>query len=309
MEYLIIGGAGFLGQSLTKEILKGRRNKVGILDNFSSSPRPENIIKNPRVSTIYGDIGSQASTQSAINALKFEVVIFTAAFHAFNPGSDPRLETARLTNSLLHTIPFVARKRPKLFVYVSADYVYKSSDKDILTEKSPIVFGTPDSHAMQKIIGEWYVRANCTRYRLPWLIVRPSYLVGARSVVNPFVDPVSFLCDIMLHDRPFILTNQKQKRDYIDVQDAVTMILDLIKAEKSHDVYNISSGVGVTNMEIFNTLKEKIDPKGELKQVETHELSRVLDPTKVMKETSLKKLTPLEDLFDLIIKNRSQYVV
>ena len=198
MRYLLIGGAGFLGQALTKKILKGRGNKVHIIDNFSFSDDPSTFKINKRIGVSYGDAASQLSIQSAINKFQPEIIIHLAAFHAFNPGSDQRIETARITQGLLPTISFLARLKPKLFIYTSADFVYDEIVGGKLNELGPIKWGTPDTHAMQKIIGEWYSITNCTRYRIPIVILRPSYIIGDRKYANHFVDPIIFIIDNLL---------------------------------------------------------------------------------------------------------------
>ena len=35
MKYLITGGAGFLGAKLTEKLLRNKKNKIYIIDNFS----------------------------------------------------------------------------------------------------------------------------------------------------------------------------------------------------------------------------------------------------------------------------------
>jgi nucleoside-diphosphate-sugar epimerase len=301
MKYLLMGGSGFLGQGIVKQLLKTKGTKISVLDNFSFS-EPETSIKDARIDISYGDVGSQTSVQACLNRNIPDITIFLAGFHAFNPGSDSRLETSRVTSSLLYTIPFLARQKSKLFVYISADFAYKRG-KEKVTELDPLDWGTPDTHSMQKIIGEWYTAINCRRYRVPYLILRPSFIIGERKFANPFVDPLIFTTEVLLNETPFILTKANQKRDYIHLSDAAQMIVNIIKSDKYNTVYNISSGAGVTNKQLLDYLQSTIESKSEIKIVDSSEPDIVLDNTKTMDIKSIK-LSKVEELIPKIVNYR-----
>jgi len=310
MRYLLIGGAGFLGQALTKQLLKTKGVKVAIMDNFSYSD-PDDMMKDPRIETSYGDAGSQASFQSAVNRFSPDIVIHMAAFHAFNSGSDPRLETARVSNGLLHIIPLISRKRPKLFIYTSADFAYMRNAKiKSYTESDTLNWGTSDTHSMQKVIGEWYTVANCKRYRIPYMIIRPSYLIGNRNYANSFIDPVIFMIESLLQERPFILTRPDQKRDYIHVEDAAKMIAGLIRSEQYNTYYNISTGKGVSNRALFAKISKLLDIGSEAQVVESKELDLVLNNSKAMSLIKPIEFKPvIETLSNIISYRRSLRVI
>ncbi len=45
MKYLITGGAGFIGIKLTEQLLKNKKNKVYIIDNFLKTSENESLLK------------------------------------------------------------------------------------------------------------------------------------------------------------------------------------------------------------------------------------------------------------------------
>ena len=61
MKYLITGGAGFIGLKLAEELLKNKKNKVFIIDNFSKNFGSKNlkkILKNRRVRFLKKDLNN-----------------------------------------------------------------------------------------------------------------------------------------------------------------------------------------------------------------------------------------------------------
>jgi len=45
VKYLITGGAGFIGIKLTEQLLKNKKNKVYIIDNFLKTSENESLLK------------------------------------------------------------------------------------------------------------------------------------------------------------------------------------------------------------------------------------------------------------------------
>ena len=59
MKYLITGGAGFLGAKLTEKLLRNKKNKIYIIDNFSKKKINKDtlrILKNKNVKLIKKDL-------------------------------------------------------------------------------------------------------------------------------------------------------------------------------------------------------------------------------------------------------------
>ena len=55
MKYLITGGAGFMGAKLTEKLIKDKKNKIYIIDNFSKETGNKdllNLFKNKNVKLI-----------------------------------------------------------------------------------------------------------------------------------------------------------------------------------------------------------------------------------------------------------------
>ncbi len=68
-NYIITGGAGFIGTNLIKELLKDESNKIISMDSYITG-RPENHIDNPRAIYIKTDI-SKSNEVTEWNALRF----------------------------------------------------------------------------------------------------------------------------------------------------------------------------------------------------------------------------------------------
>ena len=61
MKYLITGGAGFIGIKLTERLIRNKKNKIYIIDNFSKktgNDSLQNLLKNKNVKLIKKDLNN-----------------------------------------------------------------------------------------------------------------------------------------------------------------------------------------------------------------------------------------------------------
>ena len=75
MNYLVTGGAGFIGSHITQELLK-RGEKVRVFDNFSSGKR-ENL-KGLDIEIIEGDLRDASRVAEAVRGM--DIIFHEAAF-------------------------------------------------------------------------------------------------------------------------------------------------------------------------------------------------------------------------------------
>lgn len=278
MRHLLIGGAGSLGRSLAQELLS-RGDTVAIYDNYSFSS-PLNL-EHPNLQIMMGDATNETGLSSALMSFKPDNVVWLAYFFAYDPNNVPHVRHSWLMHGLVRTLPAVATLHTSKFIYISSDLVYKPKPT-LIKEASPVNWESPNLFVSNKIIAEKYVTTICQHTKTPWVILRPSIIVGKRDYLHPMADPLTFMINALLTEQPLLVKHGQQKRDYILVEQASVMIANVLHEKKSSGVYNVASGVGMSNSDIIQRLIEIIRPQVLPKVVDSKEGHFVLDNSRIL---------------------------
>lgn len=299
MKHLLIGGAGFLGRNLAQELLD-RGDSVAIYDNYSFSSIMD--LSHPNLKLMLGDATNETSLTSALMAFRPDTVVWLAYLFAYDPNNVPYIRHSWLMHGLVRTLPSLATLNTGKFIFVSSDLVYKSKEGK-LTESSALQWGNPTPYIFDKLIAETYVSSICKNLKIPWIILRPSIIVGKRNFLHPMADPLTFIIHTLLTNQPLMIKHGQQIRDYILVTQAIEMIANLINEKKSHGVFNVSSGRGIRNGELIQNLVEIIRPSLIPKVLESKEANLLLDNRKIQ-DFGLVKLTDISHELQSIVEHR-----
>jgi len=119
MQILIIGGSGFLGQYIAKELLS-KKHKVTIFDHSS----PKEILKK-RIKFIKGDIRNK---KKIFQAIKGKQIVYN--FAAISDISDAMQDSVKTVNinliGTLNIIEACIKYKIQRFVFASSVYVLSS---------------------------------------------------------------------------------------------------------------------------------------------------------------------------------------
>ena len=178
-NYLITGGAGFIGANFVKYILKHHNDIfVIILDKLTYAGNLKNIekeLKDKRVEFIKGDICNTELVENIFSKYDIDYVInFAAESHVDRSIENPKLflETNIIgTQTLLDTAKkywaigkdikgYPIYKKEKKYLQVSTDEVYGSLKNDITNGKK-LVFDDKDLDILLKNRGEVKTFGNC----------------------------------------------------------------------------------------------------------------------------------------------------
>jgi len=126
MNYLITGGAGFIGSNIVAELLR-RKHKVRVIDNFSSG-RMENIAPFlNRIELIDGDIRDFWTVQEAVSGIDY--VLHQAALPSvIRSVRNPLTSNEVNINGTLHLLEASRQAGVKKFVMASSSSVYGESE-------------------------------------------------------------------------------------------------------------------------------------------------------------------------------------
>lgn len=251
-NYLIIGGAGFIGSHLVDVCYAAGKNVI-IYDNFSLG-KMEYLKNSPNVEIVKGDILDLKSLQDCINKYQPEIVFHLAAIHFIpacenDPSNALRINVEGTQNVLLAT----AGKVSKL-IFTSTGAIYDPEITTALNEESPIRTG--DIYGITKLTAEELVRYHVKKERGNVVIARLFNAVGPRET-NPHLVPA--IMDQLAEGNWHIeLGNLYPKRDYIHARDIAEGLFAISQTtfNSSLEIFNVGSGAEYTVEELVTLCGE-----------------------------------------------------
>ena len=274
---LIVGGVGFIGSNLARQILEVRGTKVTLLDNLLSS-ETVNIPDDDRVRFIYGSVCDP-------NILKFvedeyDFIFNLACFHGnqsslYDPIKDHQNNALPSLVLLEHVKSF---KKLEAYVYAAAACAVAEKTYDTASETvedQPLSLDHDTPYSISKIIGELYANFYAKEFGIHVVKARFSNAYGRheilgagdwrgtehtvwRNVIPTFI----WKC---LHGEPIILFNGGDAtRDFIFAEDmARGLMLCALKGEQK-GIYNLATGVESRISELAKIVNSLCGSKSEI---------------------------------------------
>jgi CDP-paratose 2-epimerase len=263
-NYLVTGGAGFIGSNYVHRLLK-RGEKVTIYDNFSRAGAPRNLewlkqeFGETAFDVVVGDVRNgdriteAGKSADVIVHLAGQVAVTTSVidprddFESNALGTFNVMEAARLSG------------RNPIVIYASTNKVYGGMDdvklaeeptrwryKDLINgcpETQPLDFHSP--YGCSKGTGDQYARDYARMYGLPTVVFRQSCIYGPRQFGIEDQGWVAWFIIAAAMGRPItIYGDGKQVRDILHVEDlmnAYDLAVEKIDVAKGQ-VYNLGGG-------------------------------------------------------------------
>jgi nucleoside-diphosphate-sugar epimerase len=253
MEYLVTGGAGFIGSHLVGA-LHERADDVVVLDNFSTGLEtnfPEGV------AVAKGDAGDRALLEDILPGC--DTIFHLAAVSSVQASMDHplRVHGDNLTATL--ALLEAARKhKVKRFIFSSSAAVYGDTHgvQAVETMKPD-----PLSHyAVQKLAGEHYCQVYARLYGLETVSLRYFNVFGPRQRADsPYSGVIARFLDAAREARaPTIFKDGSQTRDFCSVADVVAA--NLAAATKpagdvAGGIFNIGSGHSISIRAVVDTVR------------------------------------------------------
>jgi dTDP-glucose 4,6-dehydratase len=275
MNFLITGGAGFIGSAVIRHIINNTSYNVlnidcltyaGNLESLNSISSSNNysfeqidIFNRNELNKIFmqydPDIVMHLAAESHVdrsieNPLRF---LETNIIGTFNLLEESRNHFNQLD---------ISKKNKFKFHHVSTDEVYGDleNDIDLFTENTPYSPSSP--YSASKASSDHLVRSWARTYNLPTVITNCSNNYG------PYHFPEKLIPHIILnalHGRPLpIYGKGDQIRDWLFVTDHAKALLNVALEGKIGETYNIGGNNEKTNIEVVKSicsLLEELKPK------------------------------------------------
>jgi nucleoside-diphosphate-sugar epimerase len=253
-NFLITGGAGFIGSHLARELLtKGHR--VRIIDNLSTGSK-ENIseIIND-VDWIEGDIRNLETCMNAVKGMDY--VLHQAAL-----GSVPRSIQNPINthdnnvNGTLNLLISAKEAGVKRFVQASSSSVYGNTEQ--LPKEETMQLSPLSPYAVSKLANEYYAKVFYQVYGLETISLRYFNVFGPMQNPNSQYAAVipRFLKALAQGEPPVIYGDGEQSRDFTYIENVVeaNVLACLADRDAVGEAYNIACHDRIT----VNRLYEEI---------------------------------------------------
>ena len=262
-EYLVTGGAGFIGSPLVEELLK-RGERVRVLDNFATGKRERLEPYLDRIELMEGDLRSQHTVRDAVEGVDY--VLHQGALPSV-PRSvkDPVTTNDVNVGGTLNVLDASREAGVKRVVYASSSSVYGAN---AAVPKREDMMPQPISpYAVAKLTGENYCQVYSRTYGLETVSLR--YF----NVFGPGMDPNSAYAAFipifvvgMLEGRPLTVHGDGTvSRDFTYITNVVEANMRAVEAEGvSGEVFNIACGASMSLNEVIAKLRELLGTPGDV---------------------------------------------
>lgn len=288
MKVLITGGAGYVGNELTFQLLNDPEvTQIVIFDNLSRKNYNlflDTKFKPNKVRFIQGELLDSRKIREVLQGID---VVYHLAARVSTPFASEDSHNFEQTNhwGTAELIYAIEESDVKKFFYLSSTSVYGASEEviDIHTVPNPKTF-----YGTSKLRAESHVERLFEK--IPSYVFRCGNIYGYSpsvrfdAVINRFLFEANFIGRIQ------ITGNGEQSRAFIHVDKVVNLLCNLLHNDLPSDTYNLVDK-NLSVLEIAETIRE-IYPNLEMLFINQHLMLREL---KIEKDERLNHLITLPD--------------
>jgi dTDP-glucose 4,6-dehydratase len=268
-NYLITGGAGFIGSHFVKLLMtKEPQANIFVLDKLTYAgnlDRINQVIVQDNITFVQGDICNKALVHQVIEDNKINKIInFAAESHVDKSiqGQQEFINTNVLGVQILLSVSkeIWSQKniQEALFIQISTDEVYGSCSRErqeVFTEESPLKPQNP--YAATKASAEHLVEAFKNTFNYPAIIVRSSNNYGVDQNKEKFIP---MIINKLLEKQPItIYGDGLNKRNWLHVKDNCRAIYKIMTAGQLGEIYNIKGNQTIKNVNLAQYIIEQFE--------------------------------------------------
>jgi len=252
-HYLVTGGAGFIGSHLAEELVR-RGHTVRVADSLITGKR-SNLEHIPGVEFLEGDLADLPFAQRAVSGIEY--VLHQAAIPSV-PRSvkDPITSNRANVDSTLNMLVAARDAGVRRLVFAGSSSAYGNAAT--LPKREDMRDDPLSPYALQKVIGEQYLRLFTQLYGLETVSIRYFNVFGPRQdPSSPYSGVISVFATALLEKRsPTIYGDGQQTRDFTYVANVVDGVLRACEAPNaSGEVINVATGGRISLNELFRQMR------------------------------------------------------
>jgi UDP-N-acetylglucosamine 4-epimerase len=259
-NFLITGGAGFIGSNLVEYLIKYNAGKVRVLDNLSNGYL-ENIqpfIDTNKIEFINGDIRDYETCRSAVEGIDY-------VFHQAALGSVPRSLKDPITTNEVNIGGFInmltaskEEEKVKRFIYAASSSTYGDSKE--LPKREDCIGKPLSPYAVTKLTNELYAKVFSEVYGIETIGLRYFNVFGPKqSPDNPYAAVIPLFIKAAIYNKsPIIFGDGENSRDFTFIENVVSANIKSIEAvlTSKYEIVNIACGEKITLNRLWELISE-----------------------------------------------------
>ena len=252
-NYLVTGGAGFIGSHLSEEIVR-RGHHVRVADSLITGKR-SNLDHVPGVEFVQGDLADIEFAKRVAEGCEY--VLHQAAIPSV-PRSvkDPLTSNRANVDATLNMLVASRDAGVKRLVFAASSSAY--GDTPTLPKHEGMPTNPLSPYALQKVVGEQYLQMFTRLYGLETVSIRYFNVFGPRQdPSSPYSGVISVFATALLENRPpKIYGDGEQTRDFTYVANVVDGVLRACEAPQANgEIINVATGGRISLNTLFHTMR------------------------------------------------------
>jgi len=251
-NYLVTGGAGFIGSHLVEELVR-RGERVRVVDNFATGKR-QNLAHVPSAEIVEGDLADLEVARRAVAGMDY--VLHQAAIPSVPRSVDKPAESHRANIDATLNLLIASRDAGvKRLVFAGSSSVY--GDTEVLPKTETMPTNPLSPYALQKLMGEMYGQMFTRLYGFETVTTRYFNVFGPRQDPgSPYSGVISLFSRAILDGhRPIIYGDGEQTRDFTYIANVVDGVLRACEAPKAPgEAMNVATGGRISLNELLRVM-------------------------------------------------------
>ena len=254
-QYLVTGGAGFIGSHLCRRLLADG-HAVRVIDDLSSGQRDNLADIIDEVELVVGDLRDEALLDKVLRGVDY------ALHHAAVASVQTSVERPLFEQEVnaVGTLRFFeAARRAGVGRVVFAASAAAYGNNPTVPKREQMIPEPESPYAISKVMGEYYARVYSQLYGLQVVCLRYFNVFGPRQdPSSPYSGVISIFAERMLKgEAPVIFGDGGQSRDFVYVDNIVEANMRACTSpEAAGRVYNIGCERSVSILELVTALNE-----------------------------------------------------
>ncbi len=251
-NYLVTGGAGFIGSHISEALVK-RGHRVRVVDNFATGYQ-----RNLRdgVEFVEGDLSDPAIAATAVESMDY--VVHQAAIPSVPRSVDKPMESHRANvDAMLNLLVTSRDAGVKRLVFAGSSSVY--GDTEVLPKTETMPTNPLSPYALQKLTAEMYGQMFTRLYGFETVTTRYFNVFGPRQDPGSPYSGVISLFIKALHEktRPVIYGDGQQTRDFTYVTNVVDGVIRATETPGvGGHVFNVATSSRISLNQLLATLNK-----------------------------------------------------
>jgi len=250
MKVLVTGGAGFIGRHTVSHLLE-QGCQVIVVDQRRED---HNLSWDKTVTYYETDIVSEELEQVFAVEKPDYCIHLAAQVSVPRSFENPHLDAEINILGTINVLRQCARYKVRKIVFASSAAVY--GNPDIYPIKEQYALDPQSFYGMSKHVAESYIRSFSAQHNLDYTILRYANVYGVREHRTGEDGVITAFIERLAGEMPMIIYGDgRQTRDFVYVRD-VAIANALALHTGSRETFNISSGVGLSLLELSAILQE-----------------------------------------------------